>query len=112
MGAVLSELRHNGQTFELNDLELDHIVQLVERWAAHEGIAHSDPWIQEDTRRSDMSAIIGLGSILWEIDIPEPVPANLFEKIKRLAEAGIPAFELAGALVRTMPDRTDEVVSC
>ena len=111
LGAALSGLRQYGRAFELDEHEQDRIVQLVERWVEHEVESHPNPMLQEEIHRSNLSAIDGLASILWEVEIPEQVASRLFEKTKRLAELGTPAFELAGALVQAMPDREGELIS-
>ena len=50
-------------------------------------------------------------SILVEVSIPEPVGEDLYWKVQRLTEAGIPAFEPIGELVQIIPDRMGEMVS-
>ncbi len=111
LGAALSGLREYGRAFELDDHERDRIVQLVERWIDHEVESHPNPMLQEEIHRSNLSAIDGLASILWEMEVPEAVCGRFFDKIKRLDELGTPAFELTGGLVQIMPDRTDELIS-
>ena len=58
-----------------------------------------------------LQAIEGLASILRELDIPQPIGESLFEKVKKLTEAGIPSFILIHGLVKALPDRADELVT-
>ena len=113
LGAALSGLREYGREFELDDQERERVVQLVERWVDHGVESHSNPFpmLQNEIRRSNLWVIDGLASILWEVEVPEPVAGRLVDKIKRLDELGIPAFELTGALVQIMPTRADELIS-
>ena len=103
--------KERGHAFEIDDQERDYIAQLVELWVDREAEPHPFPLLEEEFHLSNLSATDGLASILWEVEIPEPTGERLFEKIKRLAEEGTPAFELTGALVQRMPDRTEEMVA-
>ena len=111
IGAALNGLKERGHTFEINDQERDYIIQLVELWVDREAELPPFPLLDEEFHRSNLWAIDGLASILWEVEFPEPLADRLFEKVKRLAEAGTPGFELIGALVQIMPDRTEELVT-
>ena len=92
LGAALSGLREYGREFELDDQERERVVQLVERWVDHGVESHSNPFpmLQNEIRRSNLWVIDGLASILWEVEVPEPVAGRLVDKIKRLDELGIP----------------------
>ena len=113
LGAAFSGLHEYGRKFDLDDQERNRVVQLMERWVDHGVESHSIPsaMLQNEIHRSNLWVIDGLESILWEIEVPEAVAGRLVDKIKRLAELGIPAFELTGPLVQIMPARADELIS-
>ena len=43
--------------------------------------------------------------------IPIPVGERLYEKLRRLTDSGTPCFQLIHGLVKTIPDRFDELVT-
>ena len=55
------------------------------------------------------SAIEGLQSILTEIHISKSIAEKLYQKVRSLNDAGIPAFGLIPGLLRAMPNRFDEL---
>ena len=59
----------------------------------------------ENTRQ----AIIGLRSILLEIEIPQATARKLYEKIKNLNESDTPGIELVSGIVKSWTDCLDDI---
>ena len=112
VGFACSSLRRSGGKFEFSSEERKRIIELVSLWSRADIPSHSfSPFGQDAERQPTRRALAGLVSILAEVSIPEPVGEDLYWKVQRLTEAGIPAFEPIGELVQIIPDRMGEMVS-
>ena len=111
LGAALSGLQQYDRKFDLNEQERNRVVQLVEHWVDQGVESHPFPMLQNEINLSNLWAIDGLASILWEVEVPESLAGRLADKIKRLTELGIPGFQLTGSLAQILPDRSDELMS-
>ena len=112
VGSACSSLRRSGGKFELSSEERKHIMELVSLWSKADVPSYSfSPFSQNAARQPTLRALDGLASILADVAIPEPVGEDLYRKLQRLTESGIPAFEPIGELVQIIPDCMDEMVS-
>ena len=111
IGKAFSISREHGSDFRLIVQESERVLALVSVWAeagVPSQVRHPMPSMAV---KPTLLAIEGLASILNELEIPEPIGEGIFEKVKRLTESGIPAFTLIHGLVKTMPDRIDELLT-
>ena len=111
LGGAIAELRARGSSFDLTDVERDHVVALVSQWASTGVTTHPDIAIQSEMRSFSLWALEGLVPILSRVEIPVSIGELLFKKLKELTESGTPAFGPVGGLVRVMPHRAIELAS-
>lgn len=111
LGGAISRSAEVQSSFHPTEEMRERIVDLIESWAISEIQVDLPPFIRQEVGRYAQNAIQGLSSILIEEDIPASVAERLFQKVQELTEAGVPAFDFAGELVRFLPDREDEIVS-
>ena len=119
LGAALSKsAAEDAQSvFHLTEELHDHVVALIDSWAAAAVQVASSPimWDEaimwQEAVRYTRSAIQGLKSILVDRDVPEYVAERLFQKVKELTAVGVSAFDFAGELIRFLPDKEDEIIS-
>ena len=111
VGIAISNLRSHGRSFDLTDVEEKYVVDLVQQWARTDIRLFSVPFFQAVALDSTRWALPGLASILAECVVPKPVGERLFEKLKGMDTSGAPGFELICGLVKTTPDRFDELVA-
>ena len=110
VGEAISGLRHHERTLQFTDDDRNYVSELVGQWANFNVPSHPDTYIQDVAREPTHWALRGLASILEEVVIPIPVRERLYEKLGRLTDSGTPCFELIHGLVKTIPDRIDELV--
>ena len=111
VGTAISALQNFGSPLQLSGDERKYVASLVEHWTDADFPSHSIRYFQTAARESTVWALPGLRSILPEVVIPPPVGERLFEKLKKLTDSGTPCFELVHSLVRTIPDRIDELIN-
>ena len=111
LGAAFSISKDQGHTFELSAEELKHIIELVSLWAKADVPSYPDPFFSDLALEPTRRVLESLPSILAQVEIPEHVGQDLYQKIKLLSESRIPAFKPLGELVQIIPDRMDETVS-
>ena len=111
IGAAMSGLRNHGWPLQLTDDERKYVVDVVERWVDTDITAHSPLFFQAAASEPTRWALRGLAFILAEGVIPKAVTERLYEKLRGLTDPGTPGFELMPGLVKTIPDRFDELVS-
>ena len=110
-GIAISNFRSHGRQFDLTDDEQKYVLDLVQQWARTDIRFFSVPFFQVAALDSTPWALRGLASILTECVIPKPVGERLFEKLKGMDTSGAPGFEIICGLVKTIPDRIDELVA-
>ena len=111
VGSAISMSRKHGRSFQLNDHERKYLVDLVELWANSDIPSYPLPLFQAAAREPTRRALQGMASILAVVAIPISVGERLYEKLKRATESGTPGFKLIHGLVKTIPDRFDELVT-
>ncbi len=111
VGVAISELRRKGRPLQLTDDIKKYIEDLVAHWAKTDVTSLPFPFFQNASREPTRWALRGLASILEEIVLTPPASELLYEKLRKLTDSGIPAFEPIHGLVRIMPERLDELVT-
>ena len=111
VGAAISELRRKGRPLQLTDDIRKYIEDLVAHWAKTDVTSLPFPFFQNASREPTRWALRGLASILEEMVLTPPVGEILYEKLRKLTDSAIPAFEPIHGLVRIMPERLDELVT-
>ena len=112
VGSACSSVEVHGRPFELSSEERKHIVDLVSLWTKADVTSYPVPLFPATAHDPTPLALKGITSILAEVTVPESVGEDLFGKLKKLTESGIPGFELIHGLVKTIPDRYDELLIC
>ncbi|MCY4652919.1 MAG: hypothetical protein OXC95_07110, partial [Dehalococcoidia bacterium] len=111
LGRAISRSVDVQNPIQLTEEMRQHLIELIESWAIAEVQVDTSPLNRQEAGRYAQSAIQGLTSILVEQDIPEAVAERLFQKLRKLTDEGLPAFNFVGELIRLLPDREDEIVS-
>ena len=112
IGNAISWSKDHKHSLRLTEDEKNYLVEITGRWVnppvlhRHRRISFFGNQNQDLTRRS----IIGLRAILPEISLPDSVVRKLYGKIRDLNESEIPGFALMAGIVRSLPDRFDEIV--
>ena len=109
VGTALAEMERLDNALTLSKEDGDLLAQFVDEWCDLE-IPPTIRGIGVSTSKLTRYAVSGLRSILMAVQIPEPTVAKLYNKLSRLNESKIPAFELVGALVKILPNRREELV--
>ena len=66
--------------------------------------------IQQDFEEKAKKPIVGLQSVLLEVEVSEPVAEKLYEKIQTLRNFNVPVLGLTAGLIKALPKRFDEIV--
>ena len=104
------ELRSRGRPLQLTDDERQYVIDLVELWLNADVTPPPLSFFQAAAREPIRWALRGLALILAEGIIPVSVAERLYEKVRGLTDSNTPGFELMLGLVKTIPDRFDELV--
>ena len=110
VGNALLSLGVHKYPLNLSDDERYFLIRVVDQWSDIPIPSHSFGPMEIQIRQPTRMAIFGLTSILLEIKIPESVGEKLYEKVKALNKAGLPAFRLVVGLVKVIPSRFEELV--
>ena len=111
LGNAFAISREHGADFKLSPEEGERVLTLISVWAQAGIPSRAHQLMPGMAIQPTLEAIEGLASILKELDIPQRIGEELFEKVKRLAEAGIPSFILIHGLVKVLPTRVDELLA-
>lgn len=111
VGAAISELRRKGRPLQLTDDIRKYIEDLVAYWAETDVTSLPLPFFQNASSEPTRWALRGLASILEEVVLTPAAGVILYEKLRKLTDSGIPAFEPIHGLFRIMPERLDELMT-
>ena len=67
--------------------------------------SHFFPFVESELREPTLQALIGLRTVISELQISVPIGEKLYKKVQGLNESGIPGFGLIAGLVKTLPNR-------
>ena len=137
VGDAISELNKHQRSLELSEEEEDYLVKIIKQWSDTPMPIPIHPF---DTERSKSThrAIIGLQSILLEIQVPKSIAEQLYKKVKAkdlyepeqltlgemrerqqanyeevkaLNESDMPCNELVAGIVKSWPDCFDDMAT-
>ena len=109
IGAAFSGLQYHERSFPLTGQERQYVIELVELWVNADIRSSPFPFLRDLAEEPTRRALRGIGFILLEDIIPELLAERVHDKVKRLTDTGIPGFELTPGLVKTLPNRLDEL---
>ena len=111
IGFAISGLKARKHSLELSEEEEDYLVKIIKQWSETPVPRLIDPWDRSEIERIENTreAIIGLRSILLEIEVPETIAKRLYEKIRNLNESDTPGIELVSGIVKSWPDCLDDI---
>ena len=92
VGTALAAMKRLDNALTLSKEDGDLLAQFVDEWCDLE-IPPTIRGIGVSTSKLTRYAVSGLRSILMAVQIPEPTVAKLYNKLSRLNESKIPAFE-------------------
>ena len=109
VGNAISGLKNHQRSLELSEDERAYLTEVVEQWSDTPVPSHYFGPIERQLREPTRRALIGLCMVISEIQIPVPIGEKLYEKVQDLNESGIPGFGLIAGLVKSLPNRFDDL---
>ena len=112
-GQAILILRERGEEFTLSSAEKAHLESLVEYWvedsSPEPGQWGISPMLTDliKERIRDMTA--ALPPVIEEINAPSALGEKIYAKMQKLTEKQIPALSLSAALVKVIPERSDDI---
>ncbi|MDE2741310.1 MAG: SIR2 family protein [Gemmatimonadota bacterium] len=111
VGNAISGLKNRWRSLDLSEDERSYLTEVVKQWSDTPVPVQDFPLMASQSHEPTRHALEGLPSILAEIQIPESIGEKLYNKMKNLDEPELPRFRLIAGLVKTLPNRFDELVS-
>ena len=108
VGAAISGLNDHQRSLELSEEEEEYLAKIIKQWS-ETPVPHPIHPLDREEIENTREAIIGLRSILLEIEIPEATAKKLYEKIRNLNESDTPGIELVSGIVKSWPDCLDDI---
>jgi len=105
VGTALASLRRRGRPITLTDEERACLSAVVTQWVDSPVTSSFDPFLRFGTRE----AIVGLQSILPEIELASSVATGLMDKVAVLNQTNSPAFRLSGSIAKFLPEKLEQV---
>ena len=109
VGIALAEMKRRDCGLTLSEEDAKLLVQFVDEWCDLE-IPPTIRGMEASTSKLTRYGVIGLRSILGVVQITDSTATKLYDKLSKLNESRIPAFELVGALVKILPNRRNDLV--
>lgn len=109
VGNAISYLKNHQRPLELSEDERAYLIKVVEQWSDTPVPSHYFGPIESQLREPTRRALSGLCMVISEIQIPVPIGEKLYEKVQDLNESGIPGFGLIAGLVKSLPNRFDDL---
>jgi hypothetical protein len=111
IGKTISYLKDHQRSLELSEDERSYLIEVVEQWSNTPVPRHFFPFVESELREPILQALIGLRTIISELQIPGPIGEKLYKKVQGLNESGSPGFGLIAGLVKALPNRFDDLAS-
>ena len=111
VGNAMEGLRKQRRPLELADEEKELLLHLVRLWAAAPTPALPPELVVSFGGDTESGALAGLAGVVPELAIPGDLGESIYARARELAGLGLQGFSLAGALVRVLPDRLDNVAT-
>ena len=109
VGNAISGLKNHQRSLELSEDERAYLIKVVEQWSDTPVPSHYFGPIESQLREPTLRALSGLHTVISEIQIPVPIGEKLYGKTQDLNKSGIPGFGLIAGLVKSLPNRFDEL---
>lgn len=109
VGKAISILKNHQRPLELSEDERAYLIKVVEQWSDTPVPSHYFGPIESQLREPTLRALSGLHTVISEIQIPVSIGEKLYGKAQDLNESGIPGFGLIAGLVKSLPNRFDEL---
>ena len=109
VGNAISYLKNHQRPLELSEDERAYLIKVVEQWSDTPVPSHFFAPIESQLREPTRRTIIGLRMVISEIQIPMPIGEKLYGKAQDLNESKIPGFGLIAGLVKSLPNRFDDL---
>ena len=112
VGAAISGLNKHQHSLKFSKEEEDYLVEVIKEWIEtpiSNPIHPLDRAFGYEKIENNRQAIVGLRSVLLEIEIPESTAKKLYKKIKNLNESDTPGVELVSGIVKSWPDCLDDI---
>ena len=110
VGNAIEGLKVHQRQLDLSEIEQAYLLEIIERWLEIPVPPLRVPYFEVDVRKA-IHAIEGLGPILIEMQIQQPIADKLHDKFEELNESEISGFGFVAGLVKALPDRLPELAS-
>ena len=112
---AIQRLKESKGELVLATSEKAHLTSLMESWAEEPVPEVRSPQLQSlaagATKRSLQTVAASLPAILGEIEASASLIEGIYQKLQSLTKNQIPIFEVTAALVRYMPERSEEIAT-
>ena len=109
VGNAISCLKNHQRSLELSEDERAYLIKVVEQWSDTPVPSHVIAPIESQLREPTLRALSGLPTVISEIQLPMPIDKKLYGKAQDLNKSKIPGFGLIAGLVKSLPNRFDEL---
>ena len=109
VGNATSCLKNHQRPLELSEDERAYLIKVVEQWSDTLVPSHVIAPIESQLREPTLRALSGLPTVISEIQLPMPIGEKLYGKDQDLNKSKIPGFGLIAGLVKSLPNRFDEL---
>ena len=114
-GGAMQTLKEASEELVLSTSEKAHLTNLIESWVEEPVPEVRSRQLQsvaaDATKRSIQTVAASLPAILEEIEASDSLIEGIYQKLRNLTRNQIPVLEVAAALVRYMPERSEEVAT-
>ena len=111
----MQTLKEASEELVLSTSEKAHLTNLIESWVEEPVPEVRSRQLQsvaaDATKRSIQTVAASLPAILEEIEASDSLIEGIYQKLRNLTRNQIPVLEVAAALVRYMPERSEEVAT-
>jgi len=112
-GQAIRILRERGEELTLSTAEKTHLQDLVKCWT-EDPLPQPEHWeifqvFTELNKQRQLDVTAALPPVMEEINAPSALAEKLYAKAQQLTEKQIPALFLSAALVKFIPERSEEI---
>ena len=112
-GRAMLLLQGQGEKLTLSPTEKAHIESLLEYWA-EDPVEDRRQWgipqmFADLTKQRIQEIAVALPPVIEGVEASSALGGKIYAKMEQLTECRIPALSLAGALVRVIPERSEDI---